>query len=169
MTKLIPIPIPDIGSFDSVEVIEVMVKVGDSIKKEDSLIVVESEKASMDIPSPFDGIVEEIKVKVGDQVKEGIEIIVITASENVAEKSQEKEVQKKEAPVQKDVSIDTKPQATESKTPDFICEVAVLGSGPGGYTAAFRASDLGKKVILIERYSTIGGVCLNVGLSLIHI
>ena len=163
MTKLIPIPIPDIGSFDSVEVIEVMVKVGDSIKKEDSLIVVESEKASMDIPSPFDGIVEEIKVKVGDQVKEGIEIIVITASENVAEKTQEKEVQKKEAPVQKDVSIDTKPQATESKTPDFICEVAVLGSGPGGYTAAFRASDLGKKVILIERYSTIGGVCLNVG------
>ena len=163
MTKLIPIPIPDIGSFDSVEVIEVMVKVGDSIKKEDSLIVVESEKASMDIPSPFEGIVEEIKVKVGDQVKEGIEIIVITASENVAEKSQEKEVQKKEAPVQKDVSIDTKPQATESKTPDFICEVAVLGSGPGGYTAAFRASDLGKKVILIERYSTIGGVCLNVG------
>ena len=163
MTKLIPIPIPDIGSFDSVEVIEVMVKVGDSIKKEDSLIVVESEKASMDIPSPFDGIVEEIKVKVGDQVKEGIEIIVITASENVAEKSQEKEVQKKEAPVQKDVSIDTKPQATESKTPNFICEVAVLGSGPGGYTAAFRASDLGKKVILIERYSTIGGVCLNVG------
>ena len=163
MTKLIPIPIPDIGSFDSVEVIEVMVKVGDSIKKEDSLIVVESEKASMDIPSPFDGIVEEIKVKVGDQVKEGIEIIVITASENVAEKSQEKEVQKKEVPVQKDVSIDTKPQATESKTPDFICEVAVLGSGPGGYTAAFRASDLGKKVILIERYSTIGGVCLNVG------
>ena len=149
MTKLIPIPIPDIGSFDSVEVIEVMVKVGDSIKKEDSLIVVESEKASMDIPSPFDGIVEEIKVKVGDQVKEGIEIIVITASENVGEKSQEKEVQKKEAPVQKDVSIDTKPQATESKTPDFICEVAVLGSGPGGYTAAFRASDLGKKVILI--------------------
>ena len=163
MTKLIPIPIPDIGSFDSVEVIEVMVKVGDAIKKEDSLIVVESEKASMDIPSPFEGIVEEIKVKVGDQVKEGIEIIVITASENVAEKSQEKEVQKKEAPVQKDVSIDTKPQATESKTPDFICEVAVLGSGPGGYTAAFRASDLGKKVILIERYSTIGGVCLNVG------
>ena len=163
MTKLIPIPIPDIGSFDSVEVIEVMVKVGDSIKKEDSLIIVESEKASMDIPSPFDGIVEEIKVKVGDQVKEGIEIIIITASKNVAEKSQEKEVQKKEAPVQKDVSIDTKPQATESKTPDFICEVAVLGSGPGGYTAAFRASDLGKKVILIERYSTIGGVCLNVG------
>jgi len=163
MTKLIPIPIPDIGSFDSVEVIEVMVKVGDSIKKEDSLIIVESEKASMDIPSPFEGIVEEIKVKVGDQVKEGIEIIVITASENVAEKSQEKEVQKKEVPVQKDVSIDTKPQATESKTPDLICDVAVLGSGPGGYTAAFRASDLGKKVILIERYSTIGGVCLNVG------
>ena len=163
MTKLIPIPIPDIGSFDSVEVIEVMVKVGDSIKKEDSLIVVESEKASMDIPSPFEGVVEEIKVKVGDHVKEGIEIIVITASENVAEKTQEKEVQKKEVPVQKNVSIDTKPQVKEGKTPDLICDIAVLGSGPGGYTAAFRASDLGKKVILIERYSTIGGVCLNVG------
>ena len=158
MTKLITIPIPDIGSFDSVEVIEVMVKVGDSIKKEDSLIVVESEKASMDIPSPFEGIVKEIKVKVGDQVKEGIEIIVITESENAAEKTQEKEEL-----LQKSESIKTKPQAIENKTPDLICEVAVLGSGPGGYTAAFRASDLGKKVILIERYSTIGGVCLNVG------
>ena len=163
MTKLITIPIPDIGSFDSVEVIEIMVKVGDSINKEDSLIVVESEKASMDIPSPFEGVVEEIKIKVGDQVKEGIEIIVITAPQNITEKTEEKELQKKEVPVQKDVSIDTKPQATESKTPDLICDVAVLGSGPGGYTAAFRASDLGKKVILIERYSTIGGVCLNVG------
>ena len=163
MTKLIPIPIPDIGSFDSVEVIEVMVKVGDSIKKEDSLIIVESEKASMDIPSPFEGVVEEIRVKVGDHVKEGIEIITITSSESVTEKIPEKKVKNKEELAQKDESINTKPQATESKTPDLICEVAVLGSGPGGYTAAFRASDLGKKVILIERYSTIGGVCLNVG------
>jgi len=163
MRKLIPIPIPDIGSFDSVEVIEVMVKVGDSIKKEDSLIVVESEKASMDIPSPFEGVVEEIKVKVGDHVKEGIEIITITLSESVTEKTPEKKVNNKEESTQKDEPIHTKPQATESKTPDLICEVAVLGSGPGGYTAAFRASDLGKKVILIERYSTIGGVCLNVG------
>jgi len=163
MTKLITIPIPDIGSFDSVEVIEIMVKVGDSIKKEDSLIIVESEKASMDIPSPFEGVVEEIKVKVGDQVKEGIEIIVITAPQNIAEKTEEKELQKKEEPVQKSESIKTEPQAIKNKTPDLICEVAVLGSGPGGYTAAFRASDLGKKVILIERYSTIGGVCLNVG------
>ena len=163
MTKLITIPIPDIGSFDSVEVIEIMVKVGDSINKEDSLIVVESEKASMDIPSPFEGVVEEIKIKVGDQVKEGIEIIVITAPQNITEKTEEKELQKKEEPVQKSESIKTEPQATENKTPDLICEVAVLGSGPGGYTAAFRASDLGKKVILIERYSTIGGVCLNVG------
>jgi len=163
MTKLIPIPIPDIGSFDSVEVIEVMVKVGDSIKKEDSLIVVESEKASMDIPSPFEGVVEEIWVKVGDHVKEGIEIITITLSESVTEKIPEKKVKNKEEVAQKDESINTKPQTTESKTPDLICEVAVLGSGPGGYTAAFRASDLGKKVILIERYSTIGGVCLNVG------
>ena len=93
MTKLIPIPIPDIGSFDSVEVIEIMVKVGDSIKKEDSLIVVESEKASMDIPSPFEGVVEEIRVKVGDHVKEGIEIITITSSESITEKIPEKKDQ----------------------------------------------------------------------------
>ncbi len=107
MTKLIPIPIPDIGSFDSVEVIEVMVKVGDSIKKEDSLIIVESEKASMDIPSPFEGVVEEIKVKVGNHVKECIEIIVFTASENVAEKPLEKKVNNKEESTQKDESIHT--------------------------------------------------------------
>ena len=159
MANLIPIPIPDIGDFDSVEVIEVIVKVGDSIKKEDPLITVESDKASMDIPSPFDGVVEEIKVKIGDQVKEGVEIITITSSEEISKKETSNE---KEA-VKKIELTNTQPQTKDSKTPDLIYEVAILGSGPGGYTAAFRASDLGKKVILIERYSTIGGVCLNVG------
>ena len=159
MANLIPIPIPDIGDFDSVEVIEIIVKVGDSIKKEDPLITVESDKASMDIPSPFDGVVEEIKVKIGDQVKEGVEIITITSSEEISKKETSNE---KEA-VKKIELTNTQPQTKDSKTPDLIYEVAILGSGPGGYTAAFRASDLGKKVILIERYSTIGGVCLNVG------
>ena len=163
MTKLIPIPIPDIGDFDSVEVIEVMVKVGDLIKKEDSLITVESDKASMDIPSPFEGVVKEIKIKVGDQVKQGVEILTISSTKKSAESTPIKQVEKKSESAQKDESPKVKPQATEGKTPDLICEVVVLGSGPGGYTAAFRAADLGKKVILIERYSTIGGVCLNVG------
>ena len=163
MANLIPIHIPDIGDFDSVEVIEVIVKVGDSIKKEDPLITVESDKASMDIPSPFDGVVEEIKVKIGDQVKEGVEIITITSSEEISKKTTKKETSNEKEVVKKIEPTNTQPQTKDSKTPDLICEVAVLGSGPGGYTAAFRASDLGKKVILIERYSTIGGVCLNVG------
>ena len=163
MANLIPIPIPDIGDFDSVEVIEIIVKVGDSIKKEDPLITVESDKASMDIPSPFDGVVEEIKVKIGDQVKEGVEIITITSSEEISKKTTKKETSNEKEAVKKIEPTNTQPQTKDSKTPDLICEVAVLGSGPGGYTAAFRASDLGKKVILIERYSTIGGVCLNVG------
>ena len=163
MTNLIPILIPDIGDFDSVEVIELMVKVGDSIIKEDPLITVESDKASMDIPSPFEGTIQEIKVKVGDQVKEGVEIITINSSEEISKKPTQKDASNEKETVKKMESTNTQPQTKDSKTPDLICEVAVLGSGPGGYTAAFRASDLGKKVILIERYSTIGGVCLNVG------
>ena len=163
MANLIPILIPDIGDFDSVEVIELMVKVGDSIKKEDPLITVESDKASMDIPSPFEGTIQEIKVKVGDQVKEGIEIITIISSEEISKKLTKEETLNEKEAVKKIESTNTQPQNKDNKTPDLICEVAVLGSGPGGYTAAFRASDLGKRVILIERYSTIGGVCLNVG------
>ena len=163
MTNLIPILIPDIGDFDSVEVIELMVKVGDSIIKEDPLITVESDKASMDIPSPFEGTIQEIKVKVGDQVKEGIEIITINSSEEMSKKPTQKDTSNEKEAVKKTEPTNTQPQTKDSKTPDLICDVAVLGSGPGGYTAAFRASDLGKKVILIERYSTIGGVCLNVG------
>ncbi|MDC0182653.1 dihydrolipoyl dehydrogenase [Nitrosomonadales bacterium] len=163
MANLISIFIPDIGDFDSVEVIELMVKVGDSIKKEDPLITVESDKASMDIPSPFEGTIQEIKVKVGDQVKEGVEIISLTSSKEISKQPTQKDASNEKETITKTESTDTQPQAKDSKTPDLICDVAVLGSGPGGYTAAFRASDLGKKVILIERYSTIGGVCLNVG------
>ena len=163
MANLIPILIPDIGDFDSVEVIELMVKIGDSIKKEDPLITVESDKASMDIPSPFEGTIQEIKVKVGDQVKEGVEIITINSSEEISKKPTQKDTSNEKEAVKKTEPTNTQPQTKDSKTPDLICDVAVLGSGPGGYTAAFRASDLGKKVILIERYSTIGGVCLNVG------
>ena len=157
MTQLKKINIPNIGDFDSVEVIEVMVKVGDEIKEEDSLITVESDKASMDIPSPESGLVKSIDIKVGDVVKEGSLILSIEPlASDIPNES------KKEPPKQDTKKTQVEP-ASESEKNDDEYDVAVLGSGPGGYTAAFRAADLGKKVILIERYSTIGGVCLNVG------
>lgn len=157
MTQLKKINIPNIGDFDSVEVIEVMVKVGDEIKEEDSLITVESDKASMDIPSPESGLVKSIDIKVGDVIKEGSLILSIEPlASDIPNES------KKEPPKQDTKKIQVEP-ASESEKNDDEYDVAVLGSGPGGYTAAFRAADLGKKVILIERYSTIGGVCLNVG------
>jgi dihydrolipoamide dehydrogenase len=166
MANTFQITVPDIGNFDSVEVIEVIVKIGDMIKKEDSLITVESDKASMDIPSTHEGKVTSINLKVGDKVKQGSNILEIELSESgdkpqkVETKTETKEIAKKEAPPQA-------PSETIAKKPDVTSthetEVVVLGSGPGGYTAAFRAADLGKKVVLIERYPTLGGVCLNVG------
>ena len=166
MANTFQITVPDIGNFDSVEVIEVIVKIGDMIKKEDSLITVESDKASMDIPSTHEGKVTSINLKVGDKVKQGSNILVIELSEStdkpqkVENKTEIKETAKKEVPPPGVFeTIAKKPDVTSTHE----TEVVVLGSGPGGYTAAFRAADLGKKVVLIERYSTLGGVCLNVG------
>jgi len=157
MAKLKKILIPNIGDFDSVEVIELMVKVGDVITEEDSLITVESDKASMDIPAPESGLVKSIEIKVGDVVKEGSLILSID--------SHPKESQKESVPEEENQAtqkIEAQP-LTKKEGSDEEYDIAVLGSGPGGYTAAFRAADLGMKVVLIERYSTIGGVCLNVG------
>ena len=170
MANTFQITVPDIGNFDSVEVIDVMVKVGDIIKKEDSLITVESDKASMDIPSTHEGKVTSIDLKVGDKVKQGSHILVIELNEsNVkAQKAETKNEMKSE--VKAEIKKESPPEITSqsvTKKSDALSthetEVVVLGSGPGGYTAAFRAADLGKKVILIERYDTLGGVCLNVG------
>lgn len=161
MVNSITVEIPDIGSFDSVDVIDILIKEGDEIKKEDPLITVESDKASMDIPSPVDGTATKILTKVGDAVKQGspiIEVNITKANKNDTKK-EEKVSEKKEAP--KKIAESVKIKDTEES--DLNCDVAILGSGPGGYTAAFRAADLGQSVILIERYSTIGGVCLNVG------
>ncbi|MEY3171895.1 MAG: hypothetical protein RJA27_975 [Pseudomonadota bacterium] len=170
MANTFQITVPDIGNFDSVEVIDVMVKVGDIIKKEDSLITVESDKASMDIPSTHEGKVTSIDLKVGDKVKQGSNILVIELNESNA-KPQKAETQNEMKPeVKADIKKESPPEITSqavTKKSDAVSthetEVVVLGSGPGGYTAAFRAADLGKKVILIERYDTLGGVCLNVG------
>ena len=170
MANTFQITVPDIGNFDSVEVIDVIVKIGDTIKKEDSLITVESDKASMDIPSTHEGKVTAINLKVGDKIKQGSNILVIELSESsdkpqksenkIEIKSEVKVEVKKEVPPQASTETITK---KSSLTSTHETEVVVLGSGPGGYTAAFRAADLGKKVVLIERYSTLGGVCLNVG------
>ncbi|MDB9717157.1 dihydrolipoyl dehydrogenase [Methylophilaceae bacterium] len=161
MANSITVEIPDIGNFDSVDIIEILVKAGDTINKEDPIITVESDKASMDIPSPADGIVAKILIKVGDTVKQGSPIIEVSSTEEKVDRPP------KENPIAAEKSVAEKSaeeaEVTNVHASDLNCDVAVLGSGPGGYTAAFRAADLGKSVILIERYSTIGGVCLNVG------
>lgn len=170
MSQMLEIVVPDIGNFDSVDVIEVLVAVGDTIAKEDSLITVESDKASMDIPSSHAGVVKELKVAVGDKVAKGSLILLIENTETAAAPSQPAATQApapqasaasaSEPPAAKPVAPAT---ATATGNSDISCQVMVLGSGPGGYTAAFRAADLGLKVVLVERYPTLGGVCLNVG------
>jgi dihydrolipoamide dehydrogenase len=170
MANTFQITVPDIGNFDSVEVIDIIVKVGDTIKKEDPLITLESDKASMDIPSTHEGKVTSINLKVGDKVKQGSHILVIELNES-SDKSQKTETPKEvKSETKVDIKKESPPEITSqtvTKKSDVVSthetEVVVLGSGPGGYTAAFRAADLGKKVILIERYGTLGGVCLNVG------
>ena len=160
MSTLIEVKVPDIGNFKNVEIIEVLVDVGFQIEPEESLITIESDKASMEIPSPIAGTVKQLLVKVGDRVSEGSAILMLEVNEN---KTKNSEVAPATAPVAVPESV-TAPQASSfNGTADLETEVLVLGSGPGGYTAAFRAADLGKKVVLIERYANIGGVCLNVG------
>ncbi|MGV8804289.1 MAG: dihydrolipoyl dehydrogenase [Polaromonas sp.] len=167
-TNLIDIKVPDIGDFDEVTVIEVLVKPGDAIKVEQSLITVESDKASMEIPSSEAGVVKEIKVKLGDKVKQGS--IVLTLEASGAAASEPKQAAAQAAPAQAATnsvapaaSAPAPTAASFGGTADLECDVLVLGAGPGGYSAAFRAADLGLKVVLVERYATLGGVCLNVG------
>ncbi|MGZ8271152.1 MAG: dihydrolipoyl dehydrogenase [Methylophilus sp.] len=163
MSNLVEVLVPDIGNFDSVDVIEVHIKPGDTIAKEDSLITVESDKASMDIPSSHAGTVKEVKIKVGDKVAKGTLILLVEAesSQTAAAPKAEPQVTISEKPAPVVTTSPTPAKATGNN--DIDTELVVLGSGPGGYTAAFRAADLGKKVVLIERYPALGGVCLNVG------
>jgi dihydrolipoamide dehydrogenase len=148
------VKVPDIGDFKDVEVIEVLVKPGDAIAKEQSLITLESDKATMEIPSPDAGVVKELRIKVGDKVSKGSPILLLEASA------------KAEAPARAPAKTPEAPRAaapTPAAGADVECDVLVLGAGPGGYSAAFRAADLGMKTVLVERYPTLGGVCLNVG------
>lgn len=152
------IKVPDIGDFDEVPVIGILVSVGDTIAEEDPLVELESDKATMEVPSPAAGVVKEIKVAEGDKVSEGSVILVL-------ETADAGETPAAPTPAPAAVATPTAVAASGTATGpgDIHGEVVVLGSGPGGYTAAFRAADLGKKVVLIERNPTLGGVCLNVG------
>jgi dihydrolipoamide dehydrogenase len=165
MSNLIEVLVPDIGNFDSVDVIEVHIKAGDTIAKEDSLITVESDKASMDIPSSHAGTVKEVKIKVGDKVAKGSLLLLLEAeaTASASAPAQSEAPAKAEAKPESSAPVAAPTPAAPTGNNDISTQLVVLGSGPGGYTAAFRAADLGLKVVLIERYSTLGGVCLNVG------
>ena len=163
MSDLIEVLVPDIGDFDSVDIIEVLVNVGDSIEVDDSLVTVESDKASMDIPSSHAGVVKEIKVSLGDKIARGNLLLMIEAAANAAAEPAKAEAPKAEPAKDGHAAEPAPTTARPTGDNDTDTQVVVLGSGPGGYTAAFRAADLGLKVVLIERYSTLGGVCLNVG------
>ncbi|MBW8846897.1 MAG: dihydrolipoyl dehydrogenase [Burkholderiales bacterium] len=159
---IVEVQVPDIGDFDEVGVIEVLVKAGDTVKVEQSLITVESDKASMEIPSSAAGIVKELKVKVGDKVAKGSVILSLESSDAAAPAPSAAPAPAASAPAP--VAAAPAPAAaTYSGSADQAFDLVVLGGGPGGYSAAFRAADLGLKVALVERYATLGGVCLNVG------
>ena len=177
----IEIKVPDIGDFKEVEVIELLVKPGDTVQLEQSLITVESDKASMEIPSSAAGVVKSLLVKIGDKVSEGSSILVLESAESVASVS----APAASTPTSISAALTSSPPPAPAVAPipsalpaanviaptassfsgsaDIECDTLVLGAGPGGYTAAFRAADLGQKVVLVERYPTLGGVCLNVG------
>ena len=170
----IEIKVPDIGDYSDVPVIEVLVAVGDTVKKDQGLVTLESDKATLEVPSSAAGVVKEIKVKLGDTLSEGA-VVVLLETEGAAEAPA-----KAAAPAPAAAAPASKPPVTPShrapaepaapkpalasgKAADIECEMVVLGSGPGGYTAAFRAADVGLDTVLVERYASLGGVCLNVG------
>jgi len=172
MSQTIEIKIPDIGDFKEVAVIEVLVKPGDVIKAEDSIVTLESDKASMDVPAPSAGTVKAVKVMVGDMVAEGTVVLLLETEATQAAPSPAKPatsatVAKPAAPTVAAPSEPVRTPAPAASTfggkVDFECDLLVLGAGPGGYSAAFRAADLGLKTMMVERYAALGGVCLNVG------
>ena len=180
--SVIEVKVPDIGDFKDVPVIEVFVKPGDTVKAEDPLVTLESDKATMDVPAPKGGTVRELRAKVGDKVSEGSLILTLETAEVTTGKQPAQP-----SPAAGGPAAATPPSspggggaraasasaATYSGKADLECEMLVLGSGPGGYSAAFRSADLGMKTVLVERYPTLGGVCLNVGCipskALLHI
>ncbi|MDP1610035.1 MAG: dihydrolipoyl dehydrogenase [Sulfuritalea sp.] len=169
MSDSVEVKVPDIGDFKDVPIIEVLVKVGDTVQAEDSLITLESDKATMDVPSPVSGVVTELKVKVGDKVAEGTLVAVVkvgagnTATAPIPSPTPQSQTSHATFPLKGRESTAASTVGSFTGKADLECEMLVLGAGPGGYSAAFRAADLGMKTIIVERYATLGGVCLNVG------
>src|ERR1700738_5000069 len=155
----IEVRVPDIGDFKEVPVIEVAVKSGDQVKPEDPLLTLESDKASMDVPSPSAGMVKDVNVKIGDKVSEGS--LILTLATGVAGVASGAPAVTRGAQAAPPVSAPM--AARHAGAADLECDMLVLGAGPGGYSAAFRSADLGMSTVLVERYPTLGGVCLNVG------
>ncbi|MCF3523801.1 MULTISPECIES: dihydrolipoyl dehydrogenase [Stenotrophomonas] len=170
----IEVKVPDIGDYSDVPVIEVLVAVGDTVKKDQGLVTLESDKATLEVPSSAAGVVKEIKVKLGDTLSEGAVVVVLDAEgaadapakaaapapAAAAPASKPPVTPSHRAPAE---PVAPKPALSSGKPADIECEMVVLGSGPGGYTAAFRAADVGLDTVLVERYASLGGVCLNVG------
>ncbi len=167
----IEIKVPDIGDYSDVPVIELLVAVGDTVKKDQGLVTLESDKATLEVPSSAAGVVKELKVKLGDTLSEGDVVVVLEAEGAAAAPAAE--APKAAAPASKPPVTPShrapaepaapKPALSSGKPADIECKMVVLGAGPGGYTAAFRSADLGVDTVLIERYASLGGVCLNVG------
>jgi len=179
MSQLIDLKVPDIGDFTDVPVIEVFVKPGDVIKVDDALVTLESDKATMDVPASAAGTVKEVLIKLGDRIGEGTVVVRIEASDAAVAPTPAPAAQAPAAatptasapPAQ--VAAPTTPATGYTGPVDVDCDMLVLGGGPGGYSAAFRAADLGMNTVIVERYGTLGGVCLNVGCipskALLHI
>ncbi|MFN9967902.1 MAG: dihydrolipoyl dehydrogenase [Lysobacteraceae bacterium] len=160
----IDVKVPDIGGSAGIPVIELLVKPGDTVKKDQGLVTLESDKATMEVPSPAAGLITALQVKLGDEVSEGHVIATLEVAEAGAATAPAA-APKPAAPAPAPVAAAPAPKAAASdgKAADHSCQLVVIGAGPGGYTAAFRAADLGLDVVLVERYPTLGGVCLNVG------
>ncbi len=157
MSNLVEVKVPDIGDFSDVPVIDLFVKVGDTIKVDDAIATLESDKATMDVPSSLAGVVREVLVSLGSRVSEGSVLIKVEAGQAV--ESGEPKVESKPAPA----PVAAPAASSHGGSADLECDMLVLGAGPGGYSAAFRSADLGMKTVIVERYATLGGVCLNVG------
>ncbi|MEN5102601.1 dihydrolipoyl dehydrogenase [Stenotrophomonas sp. TWI377] len=169
----IEIKVPDIGDYSGVPVIELLVAVGDTVKKDQGLVTLESDKATLEVPSSAAGVVKEIKVKLGDNLSEGDVVLLLEAEGEAAAPAKAEAPKAEAAPASKPPVTPShrapaepaapQPALSSGKPADIECKMVVLGAGPGGYTAAFRSADLGVDTVLIERYASLGGVCLNVG------
>jgi len=160
----IEVKVPDIGDYSGVPVIEILVNVGDSVSQDQGLITLESDKATMEVPATVNGVVKEIKVKLDDKVSEGDVVIILeTQASDAAIESKTEDTKPLVTPPPIPVSPAVNAQPASGRKADIECQMVVIGAGPGGYTAAFRSADLGIDTVLVERYSSLGGVCLNVG------